>query len=95
MPSVGQPVRVTGVMSFDIGHDERPLELHPVYSFDVITATPRDDWSGVWGDSNGLTYYIQQVFNTFWIFITSPFRDLTFVSVFRRGDSAGPCDGCW
>jgi hypothetical protein len=37
----------------------------------------------VWGDSNGFSYYIHQVFNTFWIFITSPFRDLTFVAVFQ------------
>jgi hypothetical protein len=78
-------------MSFDIGHDERPLEIHPAYAFELITATPRDDWSGVWGDLNGFTYYIHQVFNTFWIFITSPFRDLTFVAVFQgeiQSDSA-------
>jgi hypothetical protein len=84
VPLVGQSARVTGVMAFDIGHEDRQLEIHPVYTFDVITATtPRDDWSGVWGDTNGLTYYIHEVLNTFWILITSPFRDLSFVAVFQ------------
>jgi hypothetical protein len=88
-PLVGQQVRVTGVMSIDIGHDDQPLEIHPVYAVDVVTATPRDDWSGVYGDVpgpgqgvGGFTYYVHQVFNTFWMLITSPFRDLTFVAVF-------------
>lgn len=89
VPWVDQTVRVTGVMSIDIGHDERPLEIHPVYAIDIVTATRRDDWSGVYGDVpgpgqglSGYTYYVHQVFNTFWMLITSPFRDFWFVAVF-------------
>lgn len=84
VPVVGQKVRVTGVLAFDIGHpDIRALEVHPVYAVDFLTATARDDWSGVWGDVNGLTYYVHHVLNTFWIFISSPFRDLTLLVAFQ------------
>jgi hypothetical protein len=78
-------VRVTGVLSIDKGHDGSDLELHPVYGIDIIDATARDDWSGVWGDSSRFTYYIHQVLNSFWMLITTPYRDLGFVAVFQGG----------
>lgn len=82
-PQPGNRVRVTGVVSIDKGHDDSYLEIHPVYGIDVIDPTPRDDLSGVWGDSNRFTYYLHVVLNKFWMLITTPYRDLSFVAVFQ------------
>ncbi|MGC1380447.1 MAG: hypothetical protein WA814_05435 [Candidatus Baltobacteraceae bacterium] len=82
-PRPGNRVRVTGVMSVDNGHSNSLLEIHPVYGLDVIDATARDDWSGVWGDSNRCTYYVHQVLNSFWMLITTPLRDFSIVVVFQ------------
>jgi hypothetical protein len=81
-PEVFGNVRVTGAMVIDKNHDH-PLEIHPVYAFDFINASNRQDISGVWGDQNGNTYYIHNVFGTIWMLITRPFRDHFFAAVFR------------
>lgn len=82
-PRPSNRVRVTGVMSIDNGHSNSLLEIHPVYCVDVIDATARDDWSGVWGDSNRCTYYVHQILNSFWMFITTPLRDFSTAIVFQ------------
>jgi hypothetical protein len=82
-PRPGDRVRVTGVLSIDNGHSNSLLEIHPVYCLDVIDATARDDWSGVWGDSNRCTYYVHQVLNSFWMLITTPLRDFSLAVVFQ------------
>jgi len=81
-PEVFGNVRVTGAMVIDKNHDH-PLEIHPVYAFDFITASNKQDISGVWGDRNEYTYYIHNVFGTIWMLITRPFRDHSFAAVFR------------
>jgi hypothetical protein len=88
-PEVFGNVRVTGAMVIDKNHDH-PLEIHPVYAFDFINASNRQDISGVWGDRNGNTYYIHNVFGTIWMLITRPFRDHTFAAVFRGLLSGNP-----
>jgi hypothetical protein len=88
-PEVFGNVRVTGAMVIDQNHDH-PLEIHPVYAFDFITASNRQDISGVWGDQNGNTYYIHTVFGTVWMLITRPFRDHFFAAVFRGLLSGNP-----
>jgi len=88
-PEVFGNVRVTGAMVIDKNHDH-PLEIHPVYAFDFINASNRQDIRGVWGDQNGNTYYVHNVFGTIWMLITRPFRDHTFAAVFRGLLSGSP-----
>ena len=94
-PVVGGPVRVTGAMILDVDHNPAPLELHPVYAIDFINASSRDDISGVWGDRNGNTFYIHNVFGTIWMLITRPFRDRTFAVVFRGNLVGNTATGDW
>jgi hypothetical protein len=49
--SFGDPVRVTGALVFDTGHDGK-LEIHPVYAIDKITATFSANLSGAWADAD-------------------------------------------
>jgi hypothetical protein len=81
-------VRVIGVVTTDTGPeghgDKNPApEIHPVYSVDIITATGRENLSGVWADDFGGTYYLAQTGLTVWGFGKSPLRDDEFGLVFK------------
>ena len=90
--SYGDPVRVTGALVFDTGHDGWPLEVHPVYSVDKITATFSRDLSGVWADDVGNTYYLRHDLadNTVWYAGISPLGDVAFGQVFRGTFNPAP-----
>ncbi len=47
---------------FDMAQENQ--EIHPVFSIDVINATPSTDFSGAWGADNGDTIYLHQVGQT-------------------------------
>lgn len=94
-PTLNGPVRVTGAMVLDVDHNPAPLELHPVYAIDFINASNTDDISGVWGDRNGNTFYIHNVFGTIWMLIMRPFRDRTFAVVFRGSLVGNTASGDW
>ncbi len=47
---------------YDMGKQNQ--EIHPVFSVDVINATPSADLSGAWGADNGDTIYLHQVGQT-------------------------------
>ena len=83
--SFGDPVRVTGALVFDTGHDSGKLEIHPVYSVDKITATFSGDLSGAWGDDAGNTYYLRHDLtdNSVWYAAISPLGYGAFGQVFR------------
>ena len=85
------PVRVTGALVFDIGHKERGLEVHPVYSIDVVTSTPSDDLSGAWADDHGNTYYLRHDLadNSIWYAGLSPLGSEAFGQVFRGSLDTG------
>lgn len=85
----GMRVRVTGVVNFD-DHDSPPLELHPVYSIDVLQdfCDPRPDvtLTGVW-NSNDVgqgTYYVRQLADdTVWWLGLSHDQGRSFANVFQ------------
>jgi hypothetical protein len=96
--SEGTRVRITGVLALDCGHgithdcaddDAEPnnLEIHPVYSIDVLQnfQLPRlnANLTGVWAATDVGTYYVSQVGNTVWWLGLSRDRGLTFANVFR------------
>jgi hypothetical protein len=77
-------VRVTGALVFDIGH-ERGLEIHPVYSVDVVTSTLENELSGTWADDHGDTYYLRHDLadNSVWYAGLSPLGGAIYGQVFR------------
>jgi hypothetical protein len=79
------PVRVTGALVFDIGHPERALEIHPVYSVEKILPTASDNLSGTWADDFGNTYHLRHNLadNTVWYSGLSPVGSQAFGQVFR------------
>jgi hypothetical protein len=85
----GTRVRVTGVVNFD-NHTRPALELHPVYSIDVLqdfrNPRPGADLTGVW-DSNDVgtgTYYVRQLRDdTVWWLGLSRDQGRTFANVFH------------
>lgn len=100
----GSRVRVTGPLVLDCGHgisspcyettndpsnsDTENLEIHPVYSVDVLQdfTAPRSngiDLTGSWAASDVGTYYIRQIGNTVWWLGLSSDQGLTFANVFR------------
>lgn len=92
----GDPVRVTGVLVFDLGHQDwhwfppgpdpyTKLEIHPVYSVDRIAATFSNDLSGAWADDIGNTYYLRHdlIDNTVWYAGLSPLGSEAFGQVFQ------------
>lgn len=89
--ATGAHVRVTGPLVADTegSGDSDNTEIHPVYSFDIIVGTPKDDISGTWADDNGGTYYLQQSGNTVWWFSASPSRNRLFAGVFNGGNEGG------
>jgi hypothetical protein len=93
-PAASQPVRISGALVFDVGHPERQLELHPVYSIDFIGSNSADI-SGVWGDSDGSTYYIHNVFGIIFMLIAPPFRDHRFAAVFVGNLANNRASGNW
>jgi len=72
--SFGDPVRVTGALVFDTGHDGDKLEIHPVYAIDKITATFSANLSGAWADDVGNTFYLRHdpADNSVWYAAISP-----------------------
>jgi hypothetical protein len=94
--SYGDPVRVTGVVVFDLGHQDwnwfppgydpySKLEIHPVYSVDRIASTFSNDLSGAWADDIGNTYYLRHDLtdNTVWYAGISPLGSEAFGQVFH------------
>ena len=94
-PVRGTPVRVTGPLVFDVGHSERGLEIHPVYALDLITATPRDDLTGVWGDVQGDTYYVHQVGQQVWALVAPPFHAKRGAVLFQGTRDGSRVTGSW
>jgi hypothetical protein len=102
----GSRVRVTGPLVLDCGHgvtspcyesendpsklDSRNLEIHPVYSVDVLQdfTVPRAanlDLTGSWAASDVGTYYVRQIGSTVWWLGLSSDQGLTFANVFQGG----------
>jgi hypothetical protein len=85
--SFGDPVRVTGALVYDHGHDNNPkkLEVHPVYAVDKITATFSADLSGGWADDVGNTYYLRHDLtdNSVWYVAISPLGYSRYGQVFQ------------
>jgi hypothetical protein len=110
---VGTRVRITGVLVLDCGHCDFPytschdcadndaepnnLEIHPVYSIDVLQnfdpPRPNADLTGVWAATDVGTYYVRQVGNTVWWLGLSRDRGQTFANIFQgtiqQGTTAG------
>lgn len=93
--SIGDLVRVTGVLVFDQGHrnlsgdfdNPYKLEIHPVYSVDKIMAmsSGSSGLSGAWTDDVGNTYYLRHdpADDTVWYAGLSPLGSAAFAQVFR------------
>jgi hypothetical protein len=96
--SIGTRVRITGVLALDCGHGlshscydnwapKNNLEIHPVYSIDVLQnfdlPRPTANLTGVWAATDAGTYYVSQVGNTVWWLGLSRDRGLTFANVFQ------------
>ena len=100
----GSRVRVTGPLVLDCGHglfspcyettndhsnpDSENLEIHPVYSVDLLQdfTVPRSsnvDLTGSWAASDVGTYYVCQIGNTVWWLGLTSDQGLTFTNVFR------------
>jgi hypothetical protein len=100
-PAFGQRVRVTGVLALDCGHwswfdssdchdddaGEDNVEIHPLYSVDVIQdwrrRRPDADLTGVWAATDGGTYYVRQLGNTVWWLGLSADQGRTFANIFE------------
>ncbi|MFN8475243.1 MAG: choice-of-anchor D domain-containing protein [Anaerolineae bacterium] len=87
-------VRVTGVLALDCGHgiehdcneddaSYQNQEIHPVLAVDIINATGRDDLSGVWADTSGLTVYVRQSGSDIWWLAASPALNDSRAAVFQ------------
>jgi hypothetical protein len=91
--TVGDFVRVTGVMVFDVGHGEDfddpnhlpGLEIHPVYAVDKIAPAGTADLSGAWADDIGNTFYLRhyQDTNAIWYMCLSPLGAQAFGHVYH------------
>ncbi|HEV2425082.1 MAG TPA: hypothetical protein VGZ29_09680 [Terriglobia bacterium] len=83
--------------------DTKNLEIHPVYSFDVLQDFngPRPanlDLTGSWAASDVSTYYVRQIGNTVWWLGLSSDQGLTFANVFQgviqaNSVAGGPISG--
>jgi hypothetical protein len=78
-------VRVVGALVFDVGHAERGLEIHPVYSIDHISSALPRNLSGVWGDDFGSSYFLRhdELDNSVWYAGISPLGRYSFGQVFH------------
>jgi hypothetical protein len=97
-PELCSRVRVAGVMVYDHGHwhgNPRKLEIHPVFSIDVLTGTAKSDLSGVWGADNGDTYYVHRVGDHIWWLGLGPYRDRRTAAVFHGTLKASTFTGRW
>jgi hypothetical protein len=94
-PPVGTCVRVTGPLVIDKGHPQRQLEIHPVYAMDIIEVGGWDDITGVWGDTDGLSYYLHLVGHHVWVFITAPFHRDDVLAVFQGLRNGNMIAGQW
>jgi hypothetical protein len=105
----GTNVRITGVLNLDCGHgitndcadddpaDEHNVEIHPVYSIDVLQdwtqSRPNADLTGVWAATDVGTYYVRQVGNTVWWLGLSRDRGRTFANAFHGSILSKGADG--
>jgi len=86
--AAGELVRVAGVLARD-EHGGPGVEIHPVYSVDIVNPPSSDDLTGVWGGSNDRgTYYVRQIpepggSSVVWWLGTSADLGRTFATVFR------------
>ncbi len=93
-----QYIRITGVLvGIDRDHimDEgsppwgkfHPVEIHPVYSIDVIQnfskRKPNIDLTGIWSATDVGTYYVRQIKNDVWWLGLSRDQGRTFANVFH------------
>jgi hypothetical protein len=91
--SIGSLVRVTGPLAYD--EHAGTIEIHPVYSVDVVEPTDRRNVTGVWAGSDAGTYYIREardsggVDRVWWLGVSSD-RGRTFANVFEGRVGAGP-----
>jgi hypothetical protein len=80
-----QLVRITGVLAND-EHERGRIEIHPVYSIDVVNATPSANLTGVWAGNDNGTYFIRQLgppAPAIWWLGLSADRGRTFANVFH------------
>jgi hypothetical protein len=89
----GTRVRVSGFLALDchgafgdcqehdVGVDN--VEIHPVYSLDLIQPSTRANLTGVWGASDVGTYYLRQLGQVVWWLGLSQDRGRTFANVFH------------
>lgn len=103
-------VRVTGVLVLDCGHidcdppgpDEMGVEIHPVYSIDVLNdpfmgSHPGSTGTvtGAWAANDQGTYYVRQVGTTVWWLGLSRDRGGSFANVFHGTIQGDTITGDW
>jgi hypothetical protein len=102
-------VRVTGVLALDCHGainecgegepDNNNVEIHPVYSMEIIQPTQRADLTGVWGGSDAGTYYIRQDGGRIWWLGLSRDRGRDWANVFSgrltASDAGTFVEGDW
>lgn len=71
------------------------VEIHPVYSIDVVNGMPSDNVSGVWGSDDGATIYLHQVDAVIWGVWTRPYGDRTYTRALRCDRAANSMKGDW
>jgi hypothetical protein len=89
--SVNMRLRITGALVVDCGHTECSpvdvndpgVEIHPVYSIDIINPSTRADLTGVWNASDVGTYYIRQIGESVWWLGLSRDQGKTFANIFH------------
>jgi hypothetical protein len=94
----GALVRVTGMLGLDCAHhffdpcsdddpEEQNVELHPVYSVDVVQnfhlPRPAADLTGVWAADDVGTYYVRQLGSAVWWLGLSVDQGGVFTNVFH------------
>jgi len=84
-----QLVRLTGVLALDDharDKDGGRIEIHPVYSIDVVNATPSANLTGVWAGTDHGTYFVRQLgppaASMWWLGLSAD-RGRTFANVFH------------
>src|ERR1017187_10006957 len=94
-PAIGDFVRVTGALVFDLAHDPPPFEIHPVYAIDCFKVNNSNDLSGTWGTTDGGTCYLRILNNDVWFLWMRPFTDNSLATVFRGTRNGAEIVGQW
>jgi len=92
--TLDQPVRITGVLALD-EHSGNKVEIHPVYSIDIIQPTLGAPLTGIWGADDDATYYVRHIGNAVWWLGLSRDRGLTFANVFHGILQGNGLSGEW